>query len=237
MNKNWLAMTAIGALLGASALASAGECGPDALGTERTLTLKREYAAYGKTQHESLPLKKGEVVLTFDDGPRVETTPLVLKALADQCAKASFFMVGNNIAAHPDLARAVMQAGHSTGIHSYTHAHQGAMSPADQLADLKKTEDAYLAAFGTPTPAYRFPFLEETPTLLAALKAAGTTVMSVDLGIEDWEPNEQQPDRLAARPGRALTGQRRRHHPHARRQRADGRRAAAAAQGVEGQRL
>jgi peptidoglycan-N-acetylglucosamine deacetylase len=169
--------------------AAAAGCGADALGTTRTLTLKREYGAWGTNQHAPLPLNKGEVVLTFDDGPRPETTPLVLKALADQCVKATFFMVGNNIAQFPDLARRVVAEGNSAGMHSYTHPHLGKLTPADQLADLKKTQDVYQATFGTTALAYRFPFLEETPTLMSALKAEKVAVFSVDLGIGDWEEN------------------------------------------------
>src|SRR5258708_2263416 len=44
--------------------------------------------------HGRLPLQRGEVVLTFDDGPRPGTTDLVLKALQAECAKATFFIVG-----------------------------------------------------------------------------------------------------------------------------------------------
>lgn len=171
--------------------AMAAECGPDRLGTARTITLPRQYGAYGTMQHEALPgLKPGEVVLTFDDGPVAQTTPAVLKALASECVKASFFMVGNNIGGNPDLARRVMEQGHSVGLHSLTHAHPAAQSPAEQQADLKQTQDIYTKAMGRPAAAYRFPFLEETPTLMAALAAEKMTVMSVDLGIDDWQPDD-----------------------------------------------
>ena len=133
--------------------AAAAGCGADTLGTTRTLTLKREYGAWGTKQHLPLPLNKGEVVLTFDDGPRPETTPLVLKALADQCVKATFFMVGNNIAQFPDLARRVAREGHSTGMHSYAHPDLRTLTQADQLADLKKTQDVYQATSGMAAPA------------------------------------------------------------------------------------
>lgn len=169
--------------------AVAAGCGANALGTSRTLTLKREYGAWGTMQHAPLPLSKGEVVLTFDDGPRPETTPLVLKALADQCVKATFFMVGDNIAQFPDLARLVVAKGNSAGMHGYTHPELGKLTPADQLADLKKTQDVYLATFGRTAPAYRFPFLGETPTLMSTLKVENVAVFSVDFGIGDWEAN------------------------------------------------
>ncbi|MFS2003240.1 polysaccharide deacetylase family protein [Duganella sp. CT11-25] len=186
--KSTVAHALILAALTGSAVAA--ECGPDTLGTERTITLKREGALYGAHQHNALPLQKGEVVLTFDDGPVPEYTPMVLKALADQCAKATFFMIGERLTQYPQLARRVVGEGHSTGIHSYKHEHMAALSADEQLADLKKTQDIYRATFGTATPAYRFPFLEETPTLLAALKQADLTVASIDFGINDWLPDD-----------------------------------------------
>jgi peptidoglycan/xylan/chitin deacetylase (PgdA/CDA1 family) len=185
-----IAAAGIGIAITAGAATARADCGPDVLGTARTITLKREAAAYGTMQHQALPLRKGEVVLTFDDGPRPETTPLVLKALADQCARATFLLVGANLERNIDLARREIAEGHSAGIHSFTHPHLATLSPEDQLADLRKTEDAYRAAFGTAPPAYRFPFLEETPTMLAALQAANTTVLSADLGIDDWQPSD-----------------------------------------------
>ena len=57
------------------------DCPDGALGVSRTLVLPREAAAYGRAQHGPLPLAPREVVLTFDDGPRPETTPQVLQAL------------------------------------------------------------------------------------------------------------------------------------------------------------
>jgi len=189
---------AIGALTYLAGTTAAAECGPGALGTARTITLKREGALYGANQHTALPLAKGEVVLTFDDGPSPEYTPLVLKALADQCATATFFMEGQNLRLSPDLARRVVSQGHSAGIHSDTHPHMAALSAEQQLDDLQRSRAAYRAVFGVETPAYRFPFLEETPTLLDALKAANITVASIDLGINDWIP-EDTTDILAQR--------------------------------------
>lgn len=170
--------------------ATAAGCGPDKLNTSRTLILKREGAAYGTFQHAALPLEKGEVVLTFDDGPSPENTPAVLKALSDQCAKATFFMVGQNIVQQTELARRVAREGHSTAIHSDTHAHLASFTVEQQLEDLKRSRAAYQAAFGVETPAYRFPFLEETPAMMNALKQANITVASIDLGINDWIPKD-----------------------------------------------
>ena len=92
--------------LSMAAVAMAAPCGPEALGTSRTLTLPRAAGAWGTAQHAPLPgLAPKEVVLTFDDGPHPQSTPLALQALAAQCVQASFFMNGEPMAHHPDLAR------------------------------------------------------------------------------------------------------------------------------------
>ncbi len=193
------AATGAGRRIAASALAVAAlfsgagsaqaECGPDALGTSRTLTLKREFGAWGTNQHGPLPLSKGEVVLTFDDGPNPDTTPRVLDVLAGQCVKATFFMIGGAVARHPDLARRVVREGHTVAMHSHTHPNLANLPPAEQLADLKKIQDVWQATFGAAAPAYRFPMLVETPTMMSALESGKVAVFSTDVGIGDWEAN------------------------------------------------
>ncbi|MFV3130326.1 polysaccharide deacetylase family protein [Niveispirillum sp. KHB5.9] len=168
----------------------AAVCGPDTLGTSRTLTLKRgQGGTWGTVQHPALPgLEKGEVVLTFDDGPARGLTEKVLDALKAECAHATFFMTGANLELNGDLARRAVAEGHSAGIHSYSHPHLKTLTDDAQLADLKRTQEAYRKLFGRLPPAYRFPFLEETPALLSALKQQGVDVFSIDLDITDWQP-------------------------------------------------
>lgn len=198
-------------LLAALPLAAFGQdggagCAPDALGTSRTVTLKREYVGYGKVQYGPLPLlQKGEVVLTFDDGPNPDTVDRVLKTLASQCVKATFFMTGANLAQHPELGRRVAAAGHTPALHSYAHPVLKSMTPAAQLADLDQGLQAFSAVFGKAPPAYRFPFLEETPAILAALEQRKITVASVDLGIDDYMPNDQSAGALVGRLAERLT--------------------------------
>jgi len=185
-------------------------CPADALGTSRTLTLKREFAAYGQVQHGPLPLQKGEVVLTFDDGPVPGLIERVLDILSTQCVQATFFMTGANLAEHPELGKRVAQAGHTPALHSFAHPSLRAMPPAGQLADLDKGIQAFTKVFDGPPPAYRFPYLEETPPILAALKEKNVTVASVDLGIDDYLPNDMRSaalvERLVARLGQTGGG-------------------------------
>jgi len=208
MKKRGFRRPALGAVLLAAGLLAGsawGACAPGALGTSRTLVLKREAAAYGRVQHGALPLEPGEVVLTFDDGPRPETTPGVLQALKAQCVRATFFMNGEPLARHRELARRVQAEGHSVGMHGFQHAPFGTLPDAEQRADLETMQEAYRQALGSSAPAYRFPFLAETPALMAALKAQDVTVMSVDTGLDDWLP-DQTPRMLADRMVERLRG-------------------------------
>lgn len=172
-------------------------CGPDVLGTSRTATLKREGAAWGTAQHVALPgLAPKEVVLTFDDGPRPESTPGVLKALADQCVKATFFMNGEPLRQHAALARQVRDAGHTVAMHGYRHDNFSQLAPEAQIANLDAMAAAHREVFDSEPAAWRFPFLAETPLMLKTLRERAITVMSIDAGAEDWLPS-QTPQMLA----------------------------------------
>ncbi|MBR5656867.1 MAG: polysaccharide deacetylase family protein [Prevotella sp.] len=61
------------------------------------------------------------VYLTFDDGPIPESTPFLLKTLREFDAKATFFMVGENVHRHPELLQQIIDEGHQVGNHTYNH--------------------------------------------------------------------------------------------------------------------
>ncbi len=197
--KRLAGLAALAFAVGVPSCAAAATCAPDALGTTRVLTLKREYARYGAAQYAALPLQKGEVVLTFDDGPVPETIDRVLQTLAAHCTQATFFMTGANLARNPELGVRVERAGHTVALHSFAHPSLKSMPASEQLADLEKGMQAFAGVFGRAPAAYRFPFLEETAPVLAALKERQVTVASVDLGIDDWAPNDMRVETLVGR--------------------------------------
>ncbi|NRF71671.1 polysaccharide deacetylase family protein [Aquincola sp. S2] len=174
------------------------DCEATALGTHRTLVLPREGAAYGRVQHGPLPLVPREVVLTFDDGPRPETTPQVLHALQAECVQATFFMNGEPQRRHAALARQVQAQGHTVAMHGFRHVNFADLAPSDQRADLQAMREAHRDVLGGEAPAWRFPFLSESAALRERLREERITVMSVDVGIEDWVPG-QTPAMLADR--------------------------------------
>jgi peptidoglycan/xylan/chitin deacetylase (PgdA/CDA1 family) len=69
----------------------------------------------------SIPVSGKTVFLTFDDGPHPEATPFVLDELQRFNAKATFFCIGKNVAANPELYHRIISSGHRAGNHTQDH--------------------------------------------------------------------------------------------------------------------
>lgn len=177
-----------------AAPAAAQTCGPDKLGVSREIAVGAPAHLGLKTYPQTLALEDHEVVLTFDDGP-APTTAKVLDALKNQCAKATFFLIGRNAAALPALARREISEGHSVGSHSFSHPEKTlrALSESAGLAEIDKGAAAVAAATnGRATRFFRFPGFGDTPALLAAVDARKMPVFGADLWASDW--NVMTPD-------------------------------------------
>jgi peptidoglycan/xylan/chitin deacetylase (PgdA/CDA1 family) len=68
-----------------------------------------------------IPSRGKVIYLTFDDGPHPDITPYVLDTLKQYQAKATFFCIGKNVVAHPDIYRRLLDEGHRTGNHTFNH--------------------------------------------------------------------------------------------------------------------
>jgi len=79
--------------------------------------LKRIYSSYTW----SVKTKEKVIYLSFDDGPHPDATPFVLDELKKHCAKATFFCIGKNVVAHPDIYKRILNDGHAIGNHTYNH--------------------------------------------------------------------------------------------------------------------
>jgi Polysaccharide deacetylase len=108
----------------ASALKAIAACNnPDALGLSRVIEIDTTGGPAFGTEHFKQYdfLRDKEVVLTFDDGPWPGNTPMVLKALQDNCTKATFFEIGEHATWRPDLAKQLAAAGMTIGSHTWSH--------------------------------------------------------------------------------------------------------------------
>jgi peptidoglycan/xylan/chitin deacetylase (PgdA/CDA1 family) len=68
-----------------------------------------------------IPSRDKIIYLTFDDGPHPDITPYVLDTLKQYQAKATFFCIGKNVVAYPDIYRRLLEEGHRTGNHTFNH--------------------------------------------------------------------------------------------------------------------
>ena len=96
--------------------------------------------------------------LTFDDGPSEENTSTVLDILKAHNIKATFFVVGENVEKHPEIAKRIVEEGHTIGIHCYHHNYNTLYESVDSyLADFEKAYQAVLEATGVKVQFFRFP--------------------------------------------------------------------------------
>src|SRR6201985_1601268 len=117
-----------------TAAARATECtNKDALGTSRILQVDAASTPRVglKSFPDTLPLEDHEVVLTFDDGPWPPPTPKVLAALAHECVRATFFLIGKPASEHPDLVRRIAAEGHTIGYHTWSHRSLKQIDPSE----------------------------------------------------------------------------------------------------------
>ena len=92
--------------------------------------------------YRSVTTEKKQIALTFDDGPHPTLTPRILEILAKYNVPATFFMVGQNVLNYPNAARAVIDAGHEVGNHTFTHPHIANLSEKAIFEEIGKCEDA-----------------------------------------------------------------------------------------------
>jgi peptidoglycan/xylan/chitin deacetylase (PgdA/CDA1 family) len=188
---------AFAACLAGIAAARAADCPrPGTLGTSRILKVDAAtFPRVGlKSFPQTLPLEDHEVVLTFDDGPWPPTTPKVLAALANECVRATFFLIGKPASEHPDLVRRIAAEGHTVGHHTWLHRSLMQIKPSETTEEIDHGISAVeMALHGVATtvpstPFFRYPGFEMTPATLDFLQSRGIVVFGADLWASDWNP-------------------------------------------------
>ena len=134
------------------------------------------------------------VALTFDDGPDPDATTAVLEALRTAEARAVFFLVGEQVEAHPELARQVADDGHVVALHGFRHVEHDELGDAAR-ADLERSAAAVAAATGVDPRLYRPPYGRFSEQSYAAARELGLTPVYWSAWGSDWEPIP--PERIA----------------------------------------
>lgn len=127
------------------------------------------------------------VALTLDDGPEPGATEAILNLLEKRKARATFFLIGSKIDANPALARAIAQAGHQIGNHSYTHPHLVGRSPWFVARELDRTTEAIHAAGFQGPMVFRPPFGDRKWLLPYMLRRRGMPIIGWDVAKESWQ--------------------------------------------------
>lgn len=129
--------------------------------TERELLITEEYQdkiAKGIAMGIDLYFFPKTMYLTFDDGPGAENTAKILDILKEHEIKATFFLIGENVEKYPEIAKRIVEEGHTIGIHCYNHDYETLYQDVDSyVTDFEKAKQVVFEVTGVETKIFRFP--------------------------------------------------------------------------------
>jgi peptidoglycan/xylan/chitin deacetylase (PgdA/CDA1 family) len=140
---------------------------------------------YGRTLTGGIRGSK-QIALTYDDGPNDPHTLKLLDVLAKHNVQATFFMIGRYVQQRPDLARAVAQAGHVIGNHTFTHPLLIFKSEAQTRTELIDCHKALDSAIGKHSNLFRPPFGGRRPATLRIAQKLGLQTAMWNVTGYDW---------------------------------------------------
>ena len=134
------------------------------------------------------PMPQGEetekyIALTFDDGPWPGTTELLLDGLAERGAKATFFLIGEQIGAMEDTVRRMRDEGHQVGSHTYTHMDLSRGDVSERLHEIARTDETLRGLLGDGVYWLRPPWGFLAPQTAEKIE---TPMVYWSLDTEDW---------------------------------------------------
>lgn len=136
-----------------------------------------------------------EIALSFDDGPHPRLTPVILDILEEYGIKATFFMVGENVGYYPDAARAVVEAGHEIGNHTFSHRRFGRINEADMRREITACEEAIASVSKSPVRFIRPPEGEMSDVVRRVAGSLDYRIILWDVDTRDWA--HTPPDAIA----------------------------------------
>ncbi len=128
----------------------------------------------------------GHVALTFDDGPNKESTPRFLRALEKLDVRATFFVLGRELAAAPELGREMVAAGHEIAVHGWDHRCFLRRSPKALHDELTRTVDLIALLTGTRPQWLRAPYGVFSASALVSARMLGLQPVLWSTWGFDW---------------------------------------------------
>jgi peptidoglycan-N-acetylglucosamine deacetylase len=147
----------------------------------------------------------GTVALTFDDGPDQVWTPRVLDLLARHQATATFFLLGRQVAAHPDLVGQILDDGHAVGSHSWSHPHPGGRTWRELAEDYGRGRAEVEAAVGREVALFRPPHGLVNSAVALAVRRVGLRPWIWTIDTRDWAA-ESDPEMIVETASGAVAG-------------------------------
>jgi peptidoglycan/xylan/chitin deacetylase (PgdA/CDA1 family) len=140
---------------------------------------------YGRT-FTGLPHGSRQLALTYDDGPNSLYTPRLLEVLAKHGVHATFFLIGRHVQQCPEMARELVQAGHTVGNHTFTHPLLIFKSEAEIRQELSQCRSALQDAIGQHSNLFRPPFGGRRPAVLRVARDLGLEPVMWNVTGYDW---------------------------------------------------
>jgi peptidoglycan-N-acetylglucosamine deacetylase len=130
---------------------------------------------------------RGQVAISFDDGPNEPYTAEILDCFARHGAKGTFFLLGHAVEQHPATARRIAAEGHAVGSHTYNHVKLHWCSPARIAQEIDRGEAALAAAGVTTSRIFRAPHGAKNPFLPYLLRRRGLRLIAWTFGVWDTD--------------------------------------------------
>lgn len=140
------------------------------------------------------PVSEKRIALTFDDGPHPKVTKQILKTLEKYKAKATFFVIGQEVKKYPEIMKEVYDAGHEIGNHTYNHEKLTTLSQKEVKHQIQSTDEIIKSVIGKNATVFRPPYGSYDETIIKQLKVP-SVMWTID--TLDWKHRDPEKTALA----------------------------------------
>lgn len=140
-----------------------------------------------RVTYNSVDIDQPYVALTFDDGPHKTLTPKLLDILKARNIKATFYVVGRNVNAYPEIAKRIVDEGHEIANHTWSHPYLTKLSDSGIRSEVEKTDVAILKATGVKPTNLRPPYGAMNSRVREVVYGMGYPLVMWSVDPKDWQ--------------------------------------------------
>ncbi len=145
-----------------------------------------QYPLYYKESVSYTTTEKKIIALTFDDGPHPRFTPQILNLLNDYNVKATFFVIGKNVKAYPDVLQQIVEEGHEIGNHTFTHIDVNKANYHTIKTEVEETQNIIFSLTGITPKIFRPPYGFTNKNTEKVSLELGCTIVLWTESSSDW---------------------------------------------------